>query len=305
MLATMVTILMERWRAHPLAWIHRAEARSIARELRAAGEQVRIDFFGAGVARGADRLLVRVSDPVMLAATRALSGAGVRYCGPGAATLARCYDKYQAYAHAAAHGIDVPPTLPAADAQSMARPLVLKPRRGSDSIGLRLLAAGPIPARYRSDRYLAQDFVRGRELTVALLGDEVGMPLAIGLEQGTLYTFWRKYLWPPHKAVPADCALTERVRVQARRVGDAFGIDWAARVDFMYERETERLLLLECDAAPLVGARSAFAASMLACGMERAEQLRRLTTGSDPVFRLTTGSDLVFHPADRSPMSPT
>lgn len=276
----MVTILIEPWRAHPLAWIHRAEARSIAAELRAAGEQVRIDSLGGEVPQEADRLLVRVSDPVMLAATCMLARAGAHYCGPRADVLARCYDKQEAYVRAAAHGVDFPRTLPASDAHTMARPLLLKPRQGSDSIGLRLLDAGPIPVRYRNDRYLAQDFVRGRELTVALLGDEVGMPLHIRLAEGTPYTFWRKYLWPPQKEALADRALAERVRAQARRVGQIFGIEWAARVDFICERETGRLMFLECDAAPLVGTNSACALSLSAAGMARAEQLRRLTAPS-------------------------
>lgn len=44
----------------------------------------------------------------------------------------------------------------------------------------------------------------------------------------------------------------------------------------MHETTTGRLRFLECDVAPLVGARSAFAASLEAAGITRAEQLRLL-----------------------------
>ena len=54
------------------------------------------------------------------------------------------------------------------------------------------------------------------------------------------------------------------------------GADWAVRIDWIHERTSGRLWFLECDAAPLVGARSAFAASLSAAGIERAEQLQRL-----------------------------
>jgi D-alanine-D-alanine ligase-like ATP-grasp enzyme len=56
----------------------------------------------------------------------------------------------------------------------------------------------------------------------------------------------------------------------------ALGVEWAARIDFIHERASGRLLFLECDAAPLVGPVSAFAASLAAGGMARAEQLARL-----------------------------
>jgi D-alanine-D-alanine ligase-like ATP-grasp enzyme len=57
-------------------------------------------------------------------------------------------------------------------------------------------------------------------------------------------------------------------------VGRLLGIDWAARVDFIVRDGTP--FFLECDAAPLVGPDSAFAASFAAAGVERAAQLRWL-----------------------------
>ena len=275
-----IAVLVEPWRMHPLAWIHRAEARAIAAELRATGANVGMVPFAVGVPEPRDTLLLRVSDPVMLEATHALTAAGVSYCGPGAETLARCYDKQQAYAHALAHGVDCPRTLPAREAEDLPRPLVMKPRQGSDSIGFRVLRAGPIPPRYRTGGYLAQDLVHGIEITVALLRDDVGMPLHIQLPQGRPYTFWRKYLWPPKKGALADAGLPQRVRAEAQRIGRMFGIDWAARTDFLYEPATQRLIFLECDAAPLIGRGSAFDISMAAAGMARLQQLHRLLNAS-------------------------
>jgi D-alanine-D-alanine ligase-like ATP-grasp enzyme len=102
------------------------------------------------------------------------------------------------------------------------------------------------------------------------------MPLEIFLPAGTPYSFARKYLWRPARAPVADAALAARVRELAPRVAAALGVDWAARVDLIHETATGRLRFLECDAAPLVGARSAFAASLAASGVARAEQLRLL-----------------------------
>ncbi len=66
------------------------------------------------------------------------------------------------------------------------------------------------------------------------------------------------------------------MREGAQRIATLLGVDWAARVDFIHETKTDRLRFLECDVAPLVGLRSAFAASLAAAGMARSEQLRRL-----------------------------
>jgi len=278
-----ITVLIEPWRAHPLAWIHRAEARAIARELHEAGHTVRLRRFHEPEVGELPQEppLLRMSDPVMLAAVRALSRAAVRYVGPGAPALERCYDKYEAWRIAAEHGIDAPATALASRADALRPPLVVKPRRGSDSIGLRMVRDGPLPARLRTDRYIAQELVRGSELTVATLNGEVGTPLQILLPEGVLYRFWRKYLLRPRHRSVHDPALHERVREAAHRIAVMLGVDWAARVDFIHEPATGRLRFLECDAAPLIGPASAFAASFTASGMSRPEQLRRVLAGRD------------------------
>jgi len=146
-----VAVVLEPWRAHPLAWIHRGEARAIAAELRDSGRAVREAVFREGEVGllPPGPLLLRLSDPVMLAAAEALGRAGVRYLGPSAGAMARCYDKWEAHRIAAAAGIDCPGTALAGDAGGMPFPLVVKPRRGSDSIGMRLVAGG---GRFRRGR---------------------------------------------------------------------------------------------------------------------------------------------------------
>lgn len=221
-------------------------------------------------------LLLRVSDPVMLAAVKTLTRAGRTFVGPGVAVMERCYDKYEAYRIATANGVDCPATALASEAGAMPFPLVLKPRRGSDSIGVRLLRDGPIPAYARTGGYITQRYVRGAELTVAVVRDRAGMALRIFLPEGTPYSFLRKYLLRPRRAPLADAGLAERVRRRALEIAGIFGVDWAARIDLIHEAATDRLCFLECDAAPLVGANSVFAASLEAAGMSRAEQLRML-----------------------------
>jgi D-alanine-D-alanine ligase-like ATP-grasp enzyme len=143
-------------------------------------------------------------------------------------------------------------------------------------LGLRILHHETIPTRFRNDRMLAQEQIVGSELTVGVIEGCAGMPLRLILPAGVPYTFLRKYLLRPRREVLSESPLARRVIETAAHVASILGVDWAARVDFILERVTQRLLFLECDAAPLVGPASAFAESLTAAGMERSKQLARL-----------------------------
>jgi D-alanine-D-alanine ligase len=271
-------VVHDAWRAHPLAWIHRAEAARIARELRRAGHGVRHAAFegSAVVDRHAGRRILRLSDPVMLRAAEALGSAGVAYIGPGLETMRRCYDKYVASRLVAAAGVTCPQTELGTGADRIDPPVVVKPREGSDSIGLRLYMRGPVPASRRNEGYIVQRYVRGSEITVGVLNGEAGAPLHIRLPNGAPYTFLRKYVLRPRIVPLAQQPLAARVRTEALRIAATLGVDWAARIDFIHEPGTDRLYFLECDVAPLVGPGSAFEGSFRAGGLARSEQLERL-----------------------------
>jgi D-alanine-D-alanine ligase-like ATP-grasp enzyme len=271
-----LTVLIDPWRIDLLAWLHRAEARALVRELRATGRIVYVRRLDRQDLPQAERILLRLSDPVMVDAVRALVAAGIRYRGPGRDALERCYDKWCAYQLAEQAGIECPETRFAAAEDGLRRPVVVKPRRGSDSIGMRVIRTGAIPANLRSEAVLVQPQIFGSELTVGVIDGMAGEPLKLALADGVPYSFARKYFRPPNRAPLADRDLAARVRHTALTAAQALGVDWAARVDFIYERASGRLLFLECDAAPLVGPASAFAASLSASGMARAEQLARI-----------------------------
>ena len=194
----------------------------------------------------------------MLRVIGLLTAKGIPYIGPRAEVMQLCYDKRAAIDRVRAAGIDTP-----ADATSF--PMVIKPRRGSDSLGVRIARSGPIP-----DGHLAEELLAGTEITVAVLHEVVGAPLRIELPPGAIYSFVRKYVLRPARVPIVD----KQAQKMALRIATLFGVNWAARVDFI--RTSDRLVFLECDVAPLVGAGSAFADSLAAGGMPRAEQLRRL-----------------------------
>jgi D-alanine-D-alanine ligase-like ATP-grasp enzyme len=153
---------------------------------------------------------------------------------------------------------------------------VLKPRWGSDSIGVRRYAHGPLPARKRNERYIVQRCVRGAEITIGVLDGRAGAPLHIRVPDGTPYTFVRKYALRPRIVPVAQGQLAARVHLEALRIAATLGVDWAARIDFIHEPGTDMLYFLECDVVPLVGPGSAFDRSLRARGVARREQLKRL-----------------------------
>ncbi|TMG73838.1 MAG: ATP-grasp domain-containing protein [Betaproteobacteria bacterium] len=261
-------MVREPWRAHPLAWIHRAEAAEIARELG-------VPLATLGEPALERRPILRLSDAEMLRVASELTRAGVAYCGPRAEVMQVCYDKLQATRLVAGEGIDCPKTALANSSGALDFPLVGKPRRGSDSLGVRLMRKGPLPERYRSAEFVVQEYVRGTEITIGLIGARIGRPLAIGLPRGTPYSFVRKYLFRPPRELLPDLRLAMQTREAAARIARLLAVNWAARIDFIAE-PGGRLCFLECDVAPLVGRRSAFAASLAAGGIDRAEQLRLL-----------------------------
>jgi D-alanine-D-alanine ligase-like ATP-grasp enzyme len=258
-----VLVVREPWRPDPLAWIHRAEARAIAGELRSP----LVEYSGA---LPPDRALLRLSDPFM---RRVVAEAQDAYFGPGSKALERCYDKYEAHRIAVEGGIDAPQTSLAGSTTLPAAPFVLKPRRGSDSIGVRI--ASTVPEARRNAEHLVQARIVGREVTVGVFRGEVGAALEILLPHGTPYSFLRKYVLRPRRAILQD----ETLRETARHVARLLGVDWAARVDFIVA-DDGRARFLECDAAPLVGPDSAFAASFAAAGVERARQLEWLVSAA-------------------------
>jgi D-alanine-D-alanine ligase-like ATP-grasp enzyme len=276
--AVTLVVVHDAWRLHPLAWIHRAEARRIAWELRRSGHAVRRSAFRHSTIADslADRRILRLSDPVMLAAVEALSSARVPYVGPGFEAMKRCYDKYNASRLLAASGFTCPETELGTQADRIAFPVVLKPRWGSDSIGLRHFAHGPVPACKRNERYIVQRHIRGADITIGVLNGEAGAPLHVRIPDGALYTFTRKYVLRPRIVPVAEQRFAARVRVEALQIAATLGVDWAARIDFIHEPGTDMLYFLECDVAPLVGPGSAFDKSLRAAGLARSEQLERL-----------------------------
>jgi D-alanine-D-alanine ligase len=173
------------------------------------------------------------------------------YTGSGVLASALAMNKPQAKAIFAQHQIPTPASCPAIsrafvfDTMKFAPPLVVKPSAEGSTVGVTIIEheedfeVALARAREFDDTPMAEKYIPGRELTVAVLeGEPLGV-VEIVPESG-FYDFASKYT--PGRSrylAPAEVAeeTAERLRELARRSCLALGCRGAARVDFRLDPE--------------------------------------------------------------------
>ena len=156
----------------------------------------------------------------------------------------------------AAHRVVSPAELEAED--PLPRPYVVKPVNEGSSVGVEILRGGDNRrveiARHWSfgPQIMVEEFIPGRELTVAMMGNEA---LAVTeIDTGhVFYDYDAKYADGGSRhtipaQVPAEVA-AEALRI-ARVAHDALGCRGVSRADLRYDDETGRVVLLEVNTQP-------------------------------------------------------
>jgi D-alanine-D-alanine ligase len=177
-----------------------------------------------------------------------LEAAGFDYAGCDAAASALTFDKQATKQRVAAAGVAVPDGIAFHSSNPPAAPdlvarlgneLVFKPRAEGSSVGLRLAsghqAVQQILAELETGNWLCESRVRGRELTVGLLGTRALAIVEIRPKSGT-YDFTSKYSKGLTEfECPANLpdSVTEAVCTAAERAFKACGCRDFARVDFI------------------------------------------------------------------------
>ncbi|MFL1464083.1 D-alanine--D-alanine ligase [Roseococcus sp. DSY-14] len=191
---------------------------------------------------------------------------GLPYTHSGVRASAVAMDKGAAKAVFAAHGLPVaegrvvsPEELEAAD--PLPRPYVVKPVDEGSSVGVTILREGDnrraeVARGWRfGRRIMAEAFVPGRELTVAVLGDRALAVTEISTGN-VFYDYEAKYAdggsrhLLPAPIHPAAAQEAMRVALEAHR---ALGCRGVSRADFRYDDtggEPGRLVLLEVNTQP-------------------------------------------------------
>lgn len=194
---------------------------------------------------------------------------GLTYTHSGLATSVIAIDKELTKQALVPHGIPMPggrivdsEELYARD--PLARPYVLKPVNEGSSVGVAIVTADgnmgqPISRDAKGpwqefDRLLAEPFIRGKELTTAVLGDQALMVTELKPKSG-FYDFDSKYTDGLTEHVcPADLPdeITAACKDIALRAHQLLGCKGTSRSDFRWddERGVEGLFLLEVNTQP-------------------------------------------------------
>ncbi|MCX7371615.1 MAG: D-alanine--D-alanine ligase [Alphaproteobacteria bacterium] len=190
---------------------------------------------------------------------------GIPYTHSGVRASSLAMDKIAAKAVFRAAGLPVarhvdlsPEDLEAAD--PMPRPYVVKPVQEGSSVGVAILREGDnrrasIAREWKHGRMMAEEFIPGRELTVAVMGDRALTVTEIATHLA-FYDYEAKYAdGGSRHALPA--AVHDDVAQQAMEVAlaahRALGCRGVSRSDFRYDDtqgEPGRLVLLEVNTQP-------------------------------------------------------
>lgn len=190
---------------------------------------------------------------------------GRPYTHSGVLASALAMDKQAAKAVFAQAGLDTPNGLlvsraEAAESHPMARPYVVKPNNQGSSVGVHIVREGdnrpPEALTHEGvdlgDMVLVEEFISGRELTTAVMGDR---PLAVTeiIPRTEFYDFEAKYAagGSMHQ-IPADipAGIEGRCLDMALAAHRALGCRGLTRSDFRWDAANGRLVLLEINTQP-------------------------------------------------------
>ena len=190
---------------------------------------------------------------------------GLPYSHSGVLASALAMDKLKSKAVYRQAGLDIAEDrqvtrAEAAAAHVLPPPYVIKPVNEGSSFGVLIVREGAnAPPQellgenwHYGDYLMAEEYIPGRELTVAVLGDR---PLAV-TEITTLrdyYDFDAKYASGGSKhVIPADlpARVTKAAMDAALLAHKALGCRGATRSDFRYDENKDRLVILETNTQP-------------------------------------------------------
>jgi len=202
----------------------------------------------------------------------ALEQLGIPYTGSGVMACAISMDKIMTKRIWLSHGLPTPRFMTLDKhasseqlqgvAKELGLPLMLKAPHEGSTIGIskiespQAMQAGFDDCARYDDTVLAEAFIRGRELTVPVMGagrDARALPVVeIRAPQGN-YDYEHKYFSDDTEYLcpaPLDDALTTRIQALAVQAYNALGCTGWARVDFMLRAPDDEPFLLEINASP-------------------------------------------------------
>ena len=215
---------------------------------------------------------------------------GVPYTGSGVQASAIAMDKAAAKKLFSFHGVSTPGfrvVNKAADAASLGFPVVIKPASQGSAVGVSIVSgeAGlekAIKAAAKvAPQVIAERYIKGRELTVAIL-DSVALPVIEIIPKKGFYDYKAKYTkGMTDFVVPAllTKAVEKKVLKESLRAYELLGCSGAARVDVMLDGSGAPFVL-EVNTIPGLTELSLFPRAAEAAGLDYPSLVERMLKGA-------------------------
>lgn len=218
-----------------------------------------------------------------------LDAKGIAYTGEGAAASRLAFDKIGSKRRFDEAGVPTPrwEVFASGGRPAMSLPLVIKAPREGSSVGVHIVKEpGEIEAALADcagldDETLAEEFVRGRELTVGVVGGRALAVVEIRPHEG-FYDYQHKYTKGASEyfcPAPLDPATTARVQEVALAAHRALGLEVYSRVDVLL-RDDGAAYVLEANTIPGMTETSLLPKAAAAAGLgflELCEEIARLS----------------------------
>ncbi len=224
---------------------------------------------------------------------------GIKYTGSGVFSSALAMDKDISKILLKAAGIKTPDSLTLTGSSpldyeylnkdildSIGYPCVVKPNDEGSTVGLSIVKADVEDVQLQrsielafmySDKILIEKFIKGRELTVPVIGDET-FPVIEICPKGGFYDYEHKYTkGMTEYFCPADIPpeIEHRVKATALKAHRSLGCSVYSRVDFILDDQNE-LYCLEVNTLPGMTGTSLVPKSAAANGMDFAQLIEKL-----------------------------
>ncbi len=223
---------------------------------------------------------------------RMLEGEGIPYTGSGVAASALCFNKLLANTVLESFGVPVPDYYFMSGGKrngmpSFDFPVVIKPAQGGSAIGVTIaggpdgLEAGIKSALAEDNNILIEEYIKGRELTVSIIGANNNVRVLPVIEIKTeeeFYNYKAKYV--PGRSVhilpaPLDEPEEEGVRSAAEKAYRILGCRGFARIDIILS-DDKVPYVLDINTIPGMTATSLFPESAKAAGLSAGKLCRML-----------------------------
>lgn len=221
---------------------------------------------------------------------------GIKYTGSGCLASALAMNKYFSKQILVANGITTADyTVMKKDgsaAPKYSKPCVIKPCSGGSSVGVSIVTSDndyhdAVKKAFKyEDEIIIEEYIKGREFSVGVLGDTVLPPIEIIPKNG-FYDYENKYqAGKTIEVCPAELSKEQTALLQlyTKRVFDALGLQVYGRIDFILNEADGDFYCLEANSLPGMTQMSLLPQEAAAIGIEYPELCRKIIEISEKKY---------------------